>query len=555
MIENLRKYTGLSIALFAIAALAFIFGDYSRSTQSMTGGTSVLRIAGRTYTDKEMNTLGTQALSLTGSIARSGDYGLYQFLMGMSAGSTNQEQMPERFFISRMIIRDAKAEFGVYPGEEEISTYLRSLRVFAGTDGKFSPENFSNFVDKYLGRLGMTEKDLRELASDVLATKKINSIIGGGLSMDRATIAKSLAIDNQQVTGELAKLDIATFEEKIQPTEEEIKAHWESRKDTFTTEPRRKFTYMVVTPKFPEEPIAEDAPESIADMTATEEAKKAAQKAKDDAKAKRNADHAEARRKAQLETDSLVDDFLFNLETQKGTGFDELAKANNWEIKTSDFFSQKSPIKEIDFTIRATSQGGKVVDSLFRIKDTGDAFSKFSEAIPVGENQWFIARLDGQEASRAKTYEEAKAEARDQFINEKATAAMKASATESITKLKASLANGKSFADAAKEAGIHETKPFTAITKTSTPDAATQPQNLFELAHTLDPNTIADVIIQADRAFILYVAKREVVKEANADTRLDSEMSSITSGNESNAFSSWLAARTQAAKVEQLTKR
>ncbi len=555
MIENLRKYTGLSIALFAIAALAFIFGDYSRSSRSIAGGVNVLRIAGRTYTDKEFNTLGTQSFALTSNLARSGDFGLYQFLMGMTAAATSQEQMPEKFFISRMILRDAKTEFGVFPGEEEISTYLRTLRVFAGADSKFSPENFRNFTEKYLGRLGMTEKDLRELASDVLACKKINSIIGSGLSMDRATIARNLAIDNQQISGELAKFDIAAFEEKIQPTEEQIKTYWESRSDAFTTEPRRKFTYLVVTPKFPAEPAAEDAPASIADVTASEEAKKAAQAAKDAAKAKRNAEFAEVRRKKQLEVDSLVDDFLYNLENQKGTGFEELAKANDWDVKTSDFFSQKSPIKEIDFTIRASSQGGKVVDSLFRIKESGDAFSKISEAIPVGENQWFIARLDGTEPSRAKTYEEAKAEARDQYINEKATEAMKTAATEAITKLKASVSSGKSFADAAKEVGLTETKPFTAISKTSTPDAATQPQNLFELAQNIDPKGIADVIVQSDRAFILYVAKREVVKEANAETRLDSEVTSITSGNESMAFSSWLAARAQAAKIEQLAKR
>ena len=89
-----------------------------------------------------------------------------------------------------MILRQAKEEFGVYPGEEEISAYLKTLRVFAGPDQKFNPETYRNFIEKGMGRLGMTEKDLRELASDVLASKKINAIIGSGLSPDRDALAK-----------------------------------------------------------------------------------------------------------------------------------------------------------------------------------------------------------------------------------------------------------------------------------------------------------------------------------------------------------------------------
>ena len=63
------------------------------------------------------------------------------------------------------------------------------------------------------------------------------------------------------------------------------------------------------------------------------------------------------------------------------------------------------------------------------------------------------------------------------------------------------------------------------------------------------------MITESDRAFILYVSKREVVKEANAATRLDSEVTARTNENETIAFMSWMNARIEAAKVEQLYKR
>ena len=554
MIENLRKYTGLIIVIFVILFISFFFLD-SRSVRNMSSGRAMLKIAGRTYDDKDYTNLGKSSLELAYGLAGSGDFDLVQFVMGLSADATSQDDAAEKFFVGRMILRQAKEEFGVYPGDEEISAYLRTLKVFGGPDGKFNPETYRNFIEKGMGRLGMTEKDLRELASDVLACRKINAIVGSGLSVDRDAVAKDLALQNQQITGELAKLELAPFEEKIEPTEEEIKKYWETISDSFTTEPRRKFTYFIATPSLPAEAAAPDAPESIADAAASDEVKKAIAKKKDEAKAKRATELAEERRKKQLELDALVDDFLFKLEEQKGRGFEDLAKENKWDVKTSELFARSAAPQDLDAKLRSSSRGGKAVDQLFLIQETTDPFSKISEAIAIGENQWLVARIDGEEKSRPKTYEEARADARAQYISEKATEALKTAANDHLVKIKTLVSAGKTFAEAAKEIGITETRPFTAIISTYRPDGANEPQNLFEAARNVDPGSLAEVIIESDRAFILHVAKREVIKSADAATRTDSEVTSLTKKNETIAFTSWIAARTEAAKVEQLYKR
>lgn len=551
MIENIRKYTGLMIVVFVILFISFFFLD-SGSMRSVGGGEGILRVDGRTYSEKEFRLLGSGAYDLTSSLARSGDFDLYQFLMGLSTGATSQDDAAEKFFIGRMIVKNAKKEFGVYPGEEEISEYLRGLRVFAGPDGKFSVEAYQNFIERGMGRLGMTEKDLRELASDVLATQQINAIVGSGLGVDSDVIAKTLALDNQLVSGSLAKLELTPFEEKIQPTEEEIKAYWDVISDSFTTEPRRKFTYIVATPTLPEEPA--EAPETIAEAAATDEAKAAAAKKKEEERAKNATKLAEERRKKQMELDSLVDDFLFKLEEQKGAGFEDLAKENGWEVKTTEFFARNDSPADLDVDLRSSTSGGKAIDELFRIQETSDPFSKISEAIAVGENQWIVARLDGEEPSRTKTYEEARDEARAQYISEKAAEALKIAAEEAVTKIETLMSAEKSFAEAAAEAGLAETKEFTAITSTYRPDGASEPQNLFEATRNVDPGSIAEVIIESDRAFIVHVAKREVVKEENIAARIESEVTSRANQNETIAFVSWITAQTEAAQVEQLYK-
>ena len=556
MIENIRKYKGLIILGLVVVVVGLVLGLSSDVTGGSASGQAVLKIGGRTYNDKEYNKLGQGAFDLASSLARSGDFGLYQFIMSLSAGATGQDDAAEKFFIGRMLIRQAKSEFGVYPGEEEISEYIRSLRAFTGEDGKFNAENYRNFVEKGIGRLGMTEADLRELASDVLASKKITTLVGTGLGVNRDVVSQLLALDNQQIDGEIARLNIDTYESAIEPTDDEIKAYWENIKDAFTTEPRRKFTYIIATPDMPADTTAEEAPkDTIADAAMTDEAKKEADKKKAEEKAKKDAELAETRRKKQTEIDAKVDDFTFNLEEQKGSGFEELAKENNWEVKTTEFFSASAPPKELDFTLRGSSSGGKAVAELFKIEPTTDPISKLSEGIAIGENQWLVARLDGEEESRPKTFEEAKEEARDQYITEKATEAMKKAADDAVAKIKEGLAAGKSFADAAKEAGIAETKTFTKVTTSYRPDAAAEPKNLFEATRNVDPGSLAEVVMETDRAFIIHVAKREVVKEENAAARIDTEVKSRSSENELYAFSGWLADRIEAANVEQLYRK
>lgn len=522
-----------------------------------TGGQPILKIAGRTYDDVEFQRLGSNSFELVSSLARSGDFGLYQFLMGLSTGATSQKDAPEKFFIGRMILRQAKEEFGVYPADEEISAYIRSLRAFADKDGKFNEDTYRHFVEKGIGRLGLTEADLRDLAADVLASKKINAILSTGLGVNRDIVAQNLALESQQITGEVGRLNLDPFEAKIEPTDEQIKAYWENLQDAFTTEALRKFTYFIATPVLPADAEADKpaAPETIADAAASDEAKKAAAKKKEEEKAKRTAELAETKRKKQIELDTLVDDFSYELEQQKGSNYEELAKTNQWEVKTTELFSRTKAPTELDLKLRSSSRGGKLVDELFRIEPTSDPLSKFSQPIAVGDNQWIVARLDGEEKSRPKTFEEAKTDARAQYIAEKATEAMKAAATEACTKIKDALAAGKSFTEAAKEAGITEVKEFSKANSTYRPDPATEPKNLFEAARNVDPGTLAEPIFESDRAFILHVAKREVVKEPTAATRLDSEVTARANENETIAFTGWITARTEAAKVEQLYKK
>lgn len=553
MIENIRKYKGIIVLGIAAVIFALVIGIKDDLFRGGGGSRDVLKIGGRTYSDVEFGRLGSGSYDLGYGLAGSGDFALYQFLMAVSTGSADDR---ERFFTGRILLREAMDEAGVHPGEEEISERIRQLRAFAAEGGGFSEEKYRNFVDRVIGRFGMTESDLREFVKDAIGYEKVSELIGAGLTDQRDVLAINQALGNQQVSGELARLDIGPFKGKVQPTDDEVKAYWENIQDLFKTQLLRKFAYVIVTPQMPAEPQAAEPEEkeSLADAAATDEQKKAKEAEKAAAKAKKDAELAEARRKKQVETDALVDDFTFQLEEQKGAGFEELAKANGWQVQTTELFSSDKAPKELDVDLRASSRGGKAVDELFRMEVTSDPLSKISRAIAIGENQWLVARLDGEETVRNKTFDEAKDEAKAQYVQEKATEALKKAAGEALEKIKAAVAGGKSFADASKEAGIAETRKFEKVGRSHQPDAAAEPANLFIAASYVDPGAVADVITEGERAFILHVAKREVVKEAEASARLDGEVRSSAARNGMAAFGDWMQARYEAAKVEQLYK-
>ncbi|TAG09802.1 MAG: hypothetical protein EAZ42_05765 [Verrucomicrobia bacterium] len=554
MIENLRKYTGLTVVVIVLLFISFLFLDTS-SMRSGGGGGAFIRVADRDYSGQEFSTLGASSFELVRGLAQTGDFQLFEFLMQMTHRAVNQDDAPESFFVSRMILRQAKEDYGIYPGSEEISNYIRSMRAFAGEDGKFDQAKYNQLVEKGIGRFGMTEKDLTELISDIIVSQKLFEVIGTGLTADRDMVAKSLALNNQKISGHLGILSIDPFEEKISPTEEELKKYWDTQQGVFTTAPKRKFTYVLVTPIMPSDEVEEPAalPEN---PNATEDEKKAAAKARDEEKAKRVAAVAEERRKAQIDADGKVAAFFDQLMDQQGAGLEELAKEYTWTPQTTELFTKDAAPADLALTLRASSEGGAAVDQLFAIKKTADPFSLISPAIAVGENQWLIARLDGEEPSRDKTYDEARAELRAQYIAEKASEALKAAAQDAIKKITPEITAGKSFADAAKTAGIEKIHAFSGIEQTTTVDGETQPQNLFTSIRTTDVGALlAEPIIESDRAFVIAVDKREVTKDPSSAARIDSEVQSQASNFQQNAYISWLTSRIEAANVKRLNRK
>jgi hypothetical protein len=546
MIEHLRKFTGLIIFVIALlfVGLAF-FGDNVAKSHRADNDPLVLSVDGTQYSMTEVQKLGETPMALVQGF---GMYGMIDFLSTLG-GFGGGEETANRFFVNRLIVRKAAEDFGVHPSSEEISAEIKKMTTFQ-PDGAYSPQAYSDFITKRLGRLGMTESDFIDIVRDVLATRKLTEIIGGGLAVDNTVAAQQVTSRDQQLTIQVARVELSKFQEELKPTDEELKAEWETTKDKYQTDRKIKVSYLIAKPTYPELPKDEaKLPDAV-----TEEQKKEAEKKAAEKKAADEAKLAEDKRKVDGDLADAVDGFLQEIEHSEGKDFAKLAEENGWKIVTTDLFARTGLPAELSVNTRSASNPKPVGDILFQITPGADVMSRFSEALPIADGAYIVAHLDEAEEPRTKTFEEAKDLVRVDYIATKAGEALKKDSDEKATKLREALKAGKTFADAAKELGM-EVKSIGPFKATDKPPGEADVSTLFEAAFLVDPGTLADPVMRPDGATFVFVEKREVVKDPARAERINQSLTGLTSNQQRIAFSAWLEEKLAATQITDLRKK
>jgi hypothetical protein len=257
---------------------------------------------------------------------------------------------------------------------------------------------------------------------------------------------------------------------------------------------------------------------------------------------------------AERELAAAVDTFLGELEDTQGEEFDALVKEYGWELKTTEWFTRNTLPSDLNRPLRASSNPGRDI-AFFLFDDLtvveSDPISRITPAIPVADGGWIVARLDEEQPVRPKTFEEAKVEARTDLVEQRAQEAMKKDADEARAKLAEAVEAGTSFEEAAKAAGF-EAKSFDELSRTARPEGLINPRSVFEAAAQTTPGTVAETLHEDRRSVVIYVAKRELVREENLQGRIDAVVNQATNRNRYIAFESWLANEREDAGVKPL---
>ncbi|MEK7950650.1 SurA N-terminal domain-containing protein [Luteolibacter soli] len=545
MIEHLRKYTGLIIFVIALlfVGLAF-FGDNVAKSHRGTNDPLALSVDGRQYTMSEVQKLGSAPMVIAQNFRM---FEMFDFLSTLGAFGGGDET-EHRFFVNRLNVRQAAEEFGVYPSKEDITAEIKKMTSFQGADGGYDQQRYNDFA-KSLGH-GMTETDFIDIIRDVLATRKLSEIIGGGLAVDRTLAAQQVTSRDQQVAIQLARVPLSKFQEELKPTDDELKAQWETTKEKYQTDRKIKLSYVIAKPTYPELPKDEaKLPDAV-----TDEQKKEAEKKAADKKAADQAKLDEDKRRIDTELADTVDSFLQQIEASEGKDFAKLTEENGWKIVTTDLFARSALPVELNGNTRSKSDPVPVGDILFKITPGTDTMSRYSEALPIADGAFLVAHLDEAEEPRTKTFDEAKEQVRVDYIADKAGEALKKAADEKATKIREALTAGKSFADAAKEQGLEVKSlgPFKATDKI--PDEA-DVSTLFETASMVDPGKLADPVMKPDGATFVFVEKREVVRDDKRAERINQSVTGLTTNQQRIAFSAWLEEKLTATQITDLRKK
>lgn len=227
--------------------------------------------------------------------------------------------------------------------------------------------------------------------------------------------------------------------------------------------------------------------------------------------------------------------------------FESIVKDAGFEVKQSEFFSKENPPEELSAFIQ-NKQIGKVADAAFILPAIGDPDEKID--VPYQTNDgWFIVRLDEVQSATPLSYEQAKEQVLTDLKKEMAREQMIKDVEELEEKLAKALEAGKSFDEAAKELEKTPTE-VTDLGEGQTFNFSGRSQKLpdppeFLAAQFTNPGEIAPVEYSptkedATRATIIYVSKREVVKDAEYQTGIDNRYKSISGNMRFLAFSNWL---------------
>ena len=580
MIENMRKYTGLMAAVFILLAAGFLFtmNDISGGGGGgMGSGPTVLEANGRILDQQEYRRMGDSTLQLA---SEAGLHLYVNFLIVPDAPQLQQAMQLlqygypnyyrtmgrnlkaddfNRFISNRIIIQQAMQSMGVRASDEEINTAIMSSPSFS-SEGKFDNAKYASFIEKRLGRLGMTEKDLREIVHESLCLNKIIEIVGGGLLVPRQAAQDLLEAQMQAVSISRVVFNRDDFVEKEQPSEEEIKAYWDTHQDAYKTEEQRRINYILLT--LPPETQVKSSPATLP-ADATEEQKKAhaeAEQARLDAEAQVKAQLADKRaqdaRSIQKEIDQISQEIYDSEEEKKPLDFAAILTKRNRQIKETSLFSRSKLPKEIAaLKLRGNFNKGKTIaDFIFGHSTASqDPYDLVSDALPVGEHGWIVFTLEEVVEPTLLDYTAARGAARAQLVSENGSIKVKEAAQVARAATAELVKSGKSFDEAAKEQGLTPVQigPFT-INDRETQSKEPSYRLLHQKASGLNPGDLSETIDENDRSLFFYLISREVEDTEESKQRIESVINNGKNQIMMIAFLNWLQQQYQEADVKGL---
>lgn len=540
MIENLRKQTGLMSVILLLLAAGLILTMNDSSGSGGGDGKDYMKVGDVSLNRQEVS----KEYDLTQRILS--ELGRYDYLFMFR----NIEVSPDpavNTVAARILLKNKAAEFGLNPSDDAAETYIKE-RIFVNQEsGEFDAEGYTNFIDG-LKQSGYKEQDLIDIIAEYLVFTKMRDIVASGVTIPQSSTIDLIKSDLQKVSVETVSFKYEDFSKNINPTDEEIKAYWETHKDAYLSDRQLKLSYLLVhaddsdRPK--EAPLSPDA--------STEERTQAniAYNQQLDAWKQGRQGVIQALKK-------VYSEFYEKVQDSDGKEFtaaaENAAKIGGNDIRfvtTEPFSITTAPAELQELQVQGEQGAQPLLSALFDFK-VGDTLLYKISQFSIGEDGYFAFRVDENILPQVKTYEAAKELAKADLIKQRANEALTKAAESAKSDIAKIMQGGKSFSDAVKEKGLTSTAiaPFGGSDK---PEGVIAPELIFNAAKVTEPKSLAkDIVAQdASTSSIVYLDSRIYEIAEDADLQQNGFLDQQSQTLAMSVFTAWLRTLPEGAEMK-----
>lgn len=520
-----RHQTWLWVVIIAFTVVAFVvyFSPYSKLNTGSQREVSLGAIDGKEVTRDRY-------------VAADREVALRHFLMSgqwpdQDRRRTDMERMRE---VYQWLLFTQKADdLGIQPGTEAIDQQARQILKQLSGAGVASA---SQFFKQVLEPRGLGPADFERFIRHTLAVQELVGVVGASGKLVTPDEARALYIrQNQEVAVEALFFNATNFLDKVTITPEALSQFYSNRLAAYRIPDRVQVSYV----KFPLTNFLESAKSNLSTnlediVTAnmqrmgTNLYRNATTPEESRARLREDIIKSQALSLARKEAANFAVP-LFEIKPMKAENLEQFAKEKNLPVAVTPPFSREADPEGID----AGPDFARVAFSLGEEEPLGGPI--------VAEDGVYVVALQKKIPSEAPALDQIRDQVTRDFRQFQATSLARAAGTEAHTALTNALAQGKSFADAAAQAGLKPVSlpPFSIATR-SLPEVSQLPINqLKQIAFSLDPGKLGNFQPTAGGGVIAFLKEKLPVNEEKLKSELPTFVESVRRSRQDEAFSDW----------------
>ena len=353
--------------------------------------------------------------------------GQFELLQKLGGTAPDEDRALTEFVWNLLVLQHQSRELGIEPTDDQVANRIKQVPIFQA-GGQFDPLKYGQFVSEQLAPRGFTERQLEEVIRDSLRLEALSKIVEAPAAISEGEM-QAMARAFQPVTAGFVRFERKQENDKIQISPEEVSSIHQQNQSAFMANETREARCVVF--------------ELPADS-------------KLEGKEKVDALQKLANAASEL-TDSLA---------QAGASLEQLAaKAGAKIIKLTAFDRTGSPA-QAPSSLNSEAMAD-LAPAAFLVPKAGST----SDVIQSGD-AFYIIEVTAVNPARPLTLEEARPRIEEQLRAQKAEQIFTADATSAANALRAAVAGGKSFAEAAaaQNLKVEEIKNVVAAAESTSPE-------------------------------------------------------------------------------------